>query len=120
MLIALCSSLFALDIPTYYALDLQAMRLSLEGSKERLACLQANCPKEDQYAIDDRVQGKIFRLYASNGTTPSKHAGYYAQHQKEIQAYFDRNASLQEEYATLEQEIEKIGKSLKTLMEAGQ
>ena len=113
-------SLFALDIPTYYALDLQAMKLSLEGSKERLACLEENCPKEDQFAIDDKVQSRIFRLYASKGTTPSKHAGYYAQHQKEIQAYFDRNASLQEEYAALEQEIEEVSKSIKALMEGGQ
>jgi len=110
-------SLLALDIPTYYSLDLQAMELSLEGSKERLVCLQTNCPKEEQYAIDDKIQKKIFNLYASEGTTPSKHIGFYAQHHKEAQDYFDNNITLQAQYSAIEAEIENVNDALKTLME---
>jgi len=113
-------SLLALDVPTYYNLDLQAMQLTLDGSKERLACLQSNCSKEAQYAIDDKVQKKIFNLYASEGTTPSKHIGFYTQHQKEAQDYFDNNISLQSQYSTIEAEIETVNDALKTLMEAAQ
>lgn len=113
-------SLLALDIPTYYNLDLQAMQLSLDGSKERLACLQANCSKEAQYAIDDKVQKKIFNLYASEGTTPSKHIGFYTQHQKETQDYFDKNISLQAQYSAIEDEIETVNDALKARMEAAQ
>jgi hypothetical protein len=113
-------SLLALDIPTYYNLDLQAMQLTLDGSKERLACLQANCSKEAQYAIDDKIQKKIYNLYAYEGTTPSKHIGFYTQHQKEAQDYFDNNISLQAQYSAIEAEIETINDALKALMEAAQ
>lgn len=111
------SSLMALDIETYYDLDIKAMQMSLEGSKERLACIQASCPLGEQYAIDDKVQEEIEILYENAGTTPSKHIGFYTQNAKEAQAYYDNDPTLQETYRTLTDEIEAINSQLKTLME---
>jgi len=81
------STLMALDIPEYYTLDIQAMELTLEGSKERLSCMKNACPQNELYAIDDRVQEKISLLYAKAGTTPSKHIGFYTRNAKEAKAY---------------------------------
>lgn len=114
------SSLLALDVETYYDLDIKAMEMTLEGSKERLACLQASCPLKEQYAIDDRVQEKIETLYGNAGTTPSKHIGFYTQNVQEAQTYYDNNPTLQETYRTLTDEIEAINSQLKTIMEANQ
>jgi len=113
-------SLLALDIPTYYNLEIKSLELSLEGSKERLACLQANCSKEDQYVIDDKVQTKIQNLYMSQGTTPSKHIGFYIKHEKEVKAYYDNNTTLQEKYQILINEVESVNTQLKSIMEAQQ
>jgi len=111
------STLMALDIPEYYTLDIQAMELTLEGSKERLDCIQNACPQNELYAIDDRVQEKISLLYAKAGTTPSKHIGFYTRNAKEAKAYFDNHPTLQETYATLTDEIETINSQLKDLLE---
>jgi len=109
--------LVGLDIKTYYELDIKAMELTLEGSKERLKCLKANCPLTEQYAIDDKVQKSISELYMEAGTTPSKHIGYYMQHSVEAKAYYDNNETLQERYKTLQEDIEDINSQLKTIME---
>lgn len=111
-------SLLALDIPTYYDLEIKSLEFSLEGSKERLACLHANCSTEEQYAIDDKVQLKIQNLYMSQGTTPSKHIGFYTKHEKEVKAYYDNNITLQEKYQLLTNEVESINSQLKSIMEA--
>jgi hypothetical protein len=108
----------ALDVPTYYNLDIQAMQMTLEGSKERLACLQRSCPLSEQYRIDDAVQQKIVELFASEGTTPSKHMGFYMQHSKEVKAYLENSSELQETYQSLQDSIESVNAELKTIMEA--
>ncbi len=114
------STVMALNVPEYYDLDIKAMEMTLEGSKERLSCMQNACPLEEQYAIDDRVQKQIETLYANAGTTPSKHIGFYTRNVKEAKAYYDNNPTLQERYQTLIDEIEAINSQLKVIMEATQ
>ena len=118
--ISICSiGLMGLDIPTYYKLDIKAMEMTLEGSKERLFCLQNRCPIEEQYAIDDRVQERIQTLYQSSDTTASKHIGFYTKNSVEAEKYYDNNESLQEMYSQLEEEIEEVNSELKILREEG-
>ena len=113
-------SLMGLDNETYYKLDIQAMQMTLDGAKERLHCLEDQCPLNEQYAIDDRVQQKIVTLYTEAGTTPSKHSGYYTQHSQTLKSYYDNNSALSETYLTLQDEIEAVNSQLKTLMEQDQ
>lgn len=117
--IASLSLLVGLDIPTYYQLDIKAMEMTLEGSKERLSCLKNDCPLIKQYAIDDRVQQGINDLYLSFETTPSKHIGYYTQNSVDARAYYDNNETLQEIYRTLQDKIEDVNSQIKTIMEEG-
>jgi len=116
-LIVSCVSLMGLDIETYYKLDIKAMKMTLDGSKERLACLKKHCPLSEQYAIDDRVQQEILELYKSFNTTPSKHIGFYSQNIKDAKAYYDKNETLQEQYSQLTEEIEEVNSEIKALME---
>ena len=111
------SSLMALDISTYYDLDIKAMQMTLEGSKERLSCMKNACPQNELYAIDDRVQEKISLLYAKAGTTPSKHIGFYTRNVKEAKAYYANNEILQNKYASLTDAIEAVNSQLKVMME---
>jgi len=117
--IASLSLLMGLDIPTYYQLDIKAMEMTLEGSKERLSCLRNDCSLSEQYAIDDRVQQSINDLYLSFETTPSKHIGYYTQNSVDARAYYDNNETLQEIYRTLQDKIEDVNSQIKTIMEEG-
>jgi hypothetical protein len=117
--IASLSLLVGLDIPTYYQLDIKAMEMTLEGSKERLSCLKNDCPLTEQYAIDDKVQQSVSDLYLNFGTTPSKHIGYYTQNSVDARAYYDNNETLQEIYRTLQDKIEDVNSQIKTIMEEG-
>ena len=110
-------SLMGLDIPTYYELDIKAMEMTLEGSKERLTCLKNNCSLNEQYAIDDRVQESINQLYMNYGTTPSKHIGFYTQNSTKARKFYENNETLKEIYFTLQDKIENINSQLKTIME---
>jgi hypothetical protein len=109
--------LVAMDVPTYYDVDIRSMEISIEGSKEVLACLKSGCPLQEQYALDDTIQQNLRDLFASVGSTPSKHAGFYMKHQKEVQEYYDNNTTLQETYAKLKKELEAVNSEIKTLRE---
>ena len=116
-LIVSCVSLMGLDIETYYKLDIKAMEMTLEGSKERLACLKRKCSLTEQYAIDDKVQQEIQEFYRSFNTTGSKLIGFYTQNSEDARAYYDKNETLQEQYFQLTEEIEEVNSELKVLME---
>jgi len=112
------SSLSALDVPTYYEVDIKSMQISIEGSESVLAHLKSGADIQEQYALDDQLQERLTKLFESVGSTPSKHAGYYMKHQKEVQAYYENNSTLQEKYVQLKYELETINKQIKTLREA--
>jgi len=112
------SSLGALDVPTYYEVDIKSMQISIEGSKEVLACLKSECPLQEQYALDDTIQQNLRDLFESVDSTPSKHAGFYMKHQEEVRAYYENNSTLQEKYLQLKYELETINNHIKTLREA--
>lgn len=106
---------YALDIPTYYALDIKTMEVSLKGAKAHLKCLQNHCPQKEEYALYSRIQEETMLLYKNEGTTPSKHIGFYTKHSKAAKAYYDNNETLQERYHTLSTEIESITAEINTL-----
>jgi len=116
-LIISCVSLMGLDIKTYYKLDIKAMEMTLEGSKERLACLKRKCSLNEQYSIDDKVQKEIQEFYQSFNTTGSKLIGFYTQNSEGARAYYDKNETLQEKYTQLTENIEEVNSELKIFME---
>ena len=118
LLIAFSTATMAMDVATYYKVDIQSMKISIDGSKKILALLKKHAPLQKQYAVaDDELQQKLGDLFASVDSTPSKHAGFYMQHQKEVQDFYENNTTLQEAYAQLKQELEATNKQIKTLRE---
>jgi archaellum component FlaC len=115
--VALSSISMAMDVATYYDVDIKSMQISIDGSKKVLSLLERDAPLQEQYAVDDELQQKLQALFASVHSTPSKHAGFYMQHQKEVQDFYDNDTTLQEQYATLKQKLEAVNKQIKTLRE---
>ena len=112
MLLAVVSSTMALDIPSYYNLDIKVIEISIEGGKERLACLKRGCPIEEQYKIYEKMQEKINTVYANEGTTASKQIGFYSRNSIEARKYYDDNQTLQEKYPSLREERENISQNI--------
>jgi len=110
----------AIDIPTYYRLDIESMKITLKGAKERLECLRKNCSLQEQYAIDEKIQNKISEIFSNANTTPSKHIGFYMQHRKDILAYKENNLTLQQLYRNIQNSIENINEQIKTFLEGEQ
>jgi len=118
LLVAFSTATMAMDVATYYKVDIQSMKISIDGSKKILALLKKHAPLQEQYIVaDDELQQKLGDLFASVDSTPSKHAGFYMQHQKEVRDFYENNTTLQEEYAQLKQELETTNKQIKTLRE---
>ena len=114
------SSLFAMDVATYYDVDIKSMQISIDGSKKVLTLLKSGAPLQEQYAVDDALQSKLKKLFASVDSTPSKHAGFYMKHQKEVRDFYENNTTLQDQYAQLKAQLEAINKQIKTTREAQQ
>lgn len=114
---ALSGTAMAMDVATYYDVDIKSMEISIEGSKKVLHLLKSHALLQEQYAVDDELQKNLRNLFASVDSTPSKHAGFYMKHQKEVQDFYENDTSLQEQYAALKQELETINKQIKTLRE---
>lgn len=114
------SSLFAMDVATYYEVDIKSMQISIDGSKKVLTLLKSGAPLQEQYAVDDTLQSKLRKLFASVDSTPSKHAGFYMKHQKEVRDFYENDTTLQEQYAQLKAQLEAINKQIKTTREAQQ
>lgn len=110
--------LYALDVPSYYALDIKTMEVSLKGAKAHLKCLQNSCPKEEENALYMKVQNEISSLYEKEGITASKHIGFYTKHSKEAKTYYENNTTLQEKYTTLMRETEAIVVEIDALKKA--
>jgi len=111
------SLLMAQDIATYYKIDIEAIKISLNFSKKKLNCLKNDCPLKELYNIDEQRQKKIEKLYAKYNTTPSKQIGFYTNHKKEAIKYYEHNETLQKLYQNLQEERELINNQIKTLME---
>lgn len=118
--ILLSNPLVAMDVASYYDVDIKSMQISVESSKKVLLLLRSGATLEEQYTIIDETQEKLRKLFASVGSTPSKHAGYYMKHQKEVKDFYDNNSTLQELYLQLEEELESINKNIQTIREAKQ
>jgi len=118
--ILLSNPLVAMDVASYYDVDIKSMQISVESSKKVLLLLRNGATLEEQYTIIDETQEKLRKLFASVGSTPSKHAGYYMKHQKEVKDFYDNNSTLQELYLQLEEELESINKNIQTIREAKQ
>lgn len=108
----------AMDVATYYDVDIQSIKISIEGSKKVLSLLKSGAPLQEQYAVDDELQAKLQKLFASVDSTPSKLAGFYMQHQKEVQDVYENDTTLQAEYATLKETLENLNKQIETIREA--
>jgi len=120
ILLAASGSVAAMDVSTYFAVDLKSMEISIEGSKKVLACLQSGCPLQEQYALDDEIQQNLRELFESVKSTPSQHALFYMKHQKEIQARYDANETLRQRYDSLKKELESINSAIKSAREEQQ
>jgi len=118
--ILLSNPLVAMDVASYYDVDIKSMQISVESSKKVLLLLRNGATLEEQYTIIDETQEKLRKLFASVGSTPSKHAGYYMKHQKEVKDFYENNSTLQELYLQLEEELESINKNIQTIREAKQ
>jgi hypothetical protein len=111
------TSIVAMDVATYYDVDIKSIQISIEGSKKVLACLQSGCSLQEQYALDDTIQKNLRDLFASVDSTPSKHTGFYMRHQQEVQEYYENNVTLQEKYQELKKELETVNSKIKTQRE---
>jgi len=107
------TSIVAMDVATYYDVDIKSIQISIEGSKKVLACLESGCSLQEQYALDDTIQKNLRDLFASVDSTPSKHAGFYMRHQQEVQEYYENNITLQEKYQELKKELETVNSKIK-------
>jgi len=116
--ILLSNPLFAMDVATYYDVDIKSMRISVESSKKVLLLLRSGATLEEQYTIINETQEKLRKLFSSVGSTPSKHAGYYMKHQKEVKDFYENNSTLQELYLQLEEKLENINKNIQTIRKA--
>jgi len=114
----LSSSLFAIDVSTYYDVDIKSMQISIDGSKKVLTLLKSGAPLQEQYAVDNELQANLRKLFDSVDSTPSKHAGFYMKHQKEVRDFYENDTTLQEQYAQLKAQLEAINKQIKTTREA--
>jgi len=111
------TSIMAMDVASYYDIDIKSMQISIEGSKKVLSLLQSGAPLQEQYAVDDELQANLRRLFASVSSTPSKHAGFFMQHQKEVQDFYENDTTLQEQYAQLKETLETINKQIQITRE---
>jgi len=116
--ILLSNPLFAMDVATYYDVDIKSMQISVESSKKVLLLLRSGATLEEQYTIINETQEKLRKLFSSVGSTPSKHAGYYMKHQKEVKDFYENNSTLQELYLQLEEKLENINKNIQTIRKA--
>ena len=113
----LSTTMMAMDVATYYSVDIKSIEVSIEGSKKVLSLLKRHVPLQEQYAVDDELQQNLSRLFSSVDSTPSKHAGFYMKHQKEVQDFYDNNMTLQEQYATLKEKLENVNQQIKMIRE---
>lgn len=116
--ILLSNPLFAMDVATYYEVDIKSMQISVESSQKVLLLLRSGAPLEEQYTIINETQEKLRKLFTSVDSTPSKHAGYYMKHQKEVKDFYENNSTLQEQYLQLEEKLENTNKKIQTIREA--
>ncbi len=116
--ILLGNPLFAMDVSTYYDVDIKAMQISVESSQKVFLLLRSGATLEEQYTVINETQEKLRKLFSSVGTTPSKHAGYYMKHQKEVKDFYENDSTLQDQYAQLEEKLENINKKIQTIREA--
>lgn len=102
----------------YFALEIQALQLSVEASKAQLRCLDEEGPRCDtnrRLSIAETYQEKLLKLYRRAGTTPGEMMRYYMQHRRELDplyrsgAYADQIKKLQEEIERLHHEITEEG-----------
>jgi len=112
------SSLFAMDVATYYDVDIKSMQISIDGSKKVLTLLKSGAPLQEQYAVDNELQANLRKLFDSVDSTPSKHAGFYMKYPKEVRDFYENNTTLQKQYAELKSQLEAINKQIKTTREA--
>ncbi len=118
--ILLSNSLFAMDVATYYDVDIKAMQISVESSQKVFLLLRSGATLEEQYTVINETQEKLRKLFSSVDSTPSKHAGYYMKHQKEVKDFYENDSTLQDQYAQLEEKLENINKKIQTIREAKQ
>jgi len=116
--ILLSNPLLAMDVATYYDVDIKSMQISVESSKKVLLLLQSGATLEEQYTVINETQEKLKNLFASVDSTPSRHAGYYMKHQKEVKDFYENNSALQDQYLELEEKLENINKTIQTIREA--
>ncbi len=116
--ILLGNPLFAMDVATYYDVDIKSMQISVESSKKVLLLLQSGATLEEQYTVINETQEKLRKLFATVDSTPSRHVGYYMKHQKEVKDFYENNSALQDQYAQLEKKLENINKTIQTIREA--
>jgi len=116
--ILLSNPLLAMDVATYFDVDIKAMQISVKSSQKVLLLLQSGASLEEQYTIIDETQEKLRKLFTSVDSTPSKHAGYYMKHQKEVKDFYENNSTLKEQYLQLEEKLENINKTIQTIREA--
>ena len=110
-------NLIAMDIETFYQLDINATKITIKGAKKTLSKLKENASNKDIFSIYDDTQNKIQELYKKENTTPSKALGYYMEHKVEADNYYKKNKELQEKYKRLKSELESITTQIDTLKE---
>ncbi len=110
-------NLIAMDIETFYKLDINATKITIKGAKKTLSKLKENASNKDIFSIYDDTQNKIQELYKKENTTPSKALGYYMEHKVEADNYYKKNKELQEKYKRLKSELESITTQIDTLKE---
>lgn len=120
LILSIATSTFALDIKTYFDLDIKALEISLRDSQRKLQCIKDNCSLDEKYSINTQTQNDIEDLFSEKNTTTSKHAGFYMQNKKYIDKYYSENLQLKNRYQSLINQIESINSKIKSLMESPQ
>jgi len=115
--ILLTQNLIAMDIKTFYKLDIEATKITIIGAKKTLSKLKENASNKDIFSTLDETQKQIQELYKKENTTPSKALGYYMEHKVEADNYYKKNKELQEEYKRLKSKLESITTQIDTLKE---
>lgn len=120
LILSIATSTFALDIKTYFDLDIKALEISLRDSQRKLQCIKDNCSLDEKYSINTQTQNDIEDLFSEKNTTTSKHTGFYMQNKKYIDKYYSENLQLKNRYQSLINQIESINSKIKSLMESPQ
>ena len=110
-----------MSVEEYYQLELKAQKITLEGKKEKLSCLQKKrCSNSKLYAIDEKYLIKVSDLYYKHKTTPAKIVLYYTQNEDKLKEYLLKQQEIKNILDDNLEKFEELSQNIKTRKEQTQ